>query len=96
MATLTSSFPRILAKALLASCGMFFLLGGCVPDKDQADSGKPDAAPELEHCTHKVSACRNDCYKSGAGSKCTDCCRQNGLSCDQGGSYSFYSCPNEE
>lgn len=58
--------------------------------------GSSDAAPESERCTLKVSACRNSCYKAGAGFKCTDCCRRNAESCDRGGNYSFYSCPDEE
>ena len=94
---------RALAKSLLSTFGMFLLLGGCAwspfatgKDKDTTDGGTADAAPEREHCTHKLSACRNSCYKASAGSKCTDCCARNSVSCDEGGSYSFYSCPDEE
>jgi hypothetical protein len=98
MATARSLFPRILAKTLLASYGIFLMLGGCTwspsgPDKGDAGS---DAAPEREHCTFKAQACGNDCFKSDEGSKCYDCCKRNAVSCDLGGSYSFYSCPYEE
>lgn len=77
-------------------------LGGCswLPfgqdDKDKADAAHRDAAPELEHCTLKVSACRNSCYKASAGSKCVDCCERNADACDRGESYGFYTCPDEE
>ena len=92
--------PYFLAKMLLGSCGLFLMLGGCTwlpfgPDKDKADAGT-DAAREREDCTLKVSACRNSCYESSAGSKCLECCRLSGESCDIGGSYSFYSCPDAE
>jgi hypothetical protein len=82
---------------------MVLVLGGCTwspfapdKDKDKGDAGSTDAAAEVEHCTLKVGACNNSCYKAGAGSSCRDCCRQNGKACDNGESYSFYSCPDVE
>lgn len=61
------------------------MLGGCTwspfspdKDKDKADAGGADAAAELEHCTLKVGACNNSCYKAGAGSGCRNCCREMG------------------
>ena len=101
MSTSMSSrfIPRSLAKSLLAGLGMFLLLGGCAwspfgPDKDKADAGTADAAPELEHCTLKASACNNSCLDRG--SKCRECCQRNAISCDEGGSYRFSACPDEE
>ncbi len=101
MSAMLPFVPRILAKVLLGSCGLFLMLGGCTwspfaKDKDKADAGTAHAAPEREECTLKVSACRNSCYESSAGSKCLECCRLSGESCDIGGSYSFYSCPDAE
>lgn len=94
---------RIMANTLLITLVIIFALGGCTwtpfssdKDKDRADGGAADAAVELEHCTLKAGACNNSCYKAGAGAKCTACCRRNAESCDNGGSYSFYSCPDEE
>ncbi|MBK9263941.1 MAG: hypothetical protein IPM54_29570 [Polyangiaceae bacterium] len=85
---------RVFTKTLLASYGMFLVLGGCTwspfgPDKGDAGS---DAAPELEHCTLKAQACTNKCMDLG--SACMECCERNARSCDSDGSYSFYSCPD--
>ena len=89
--------PHSLAKTLNMSCGLILLLGGCTwssSGPDKGDSGKPDAAPELEHCTLKARACANSCKDLGLA--CLRCCDRNGKLCDSGDSYSFYSCPDAE
>ncbi len=88
-------------KSLTWSCILILAFGGCTwspfgAEKDTAGRDKADAAPELEHCTLKAGACRNSCYKAGAGAKCTACCSRNAELCDLDKSYSFYSCPDEE
>lgn len=88
-------------KVIVRSSWLIFALGGCTwspfgTEKDHANTDKADAAPELEHCTLKLSACRNSCFKAGAGASCTNCCARNAKACDSGESYSFYSCPDEE
>ena len=87
------------AKRVLVRCGMLVALGGCswMPvgqDRDKADSGKADAAPEREDCSLRAQACANRCLDRG--SKCTDCCTSNADACDRGDHYSFSSCPDAE
>lgn len=91
---------RVFAKTLLASYGMCLVLGGCTwspfgPDKGDAGSGDA-GAKQLEHCNLKVQACGNTCMEADLGSKCVDCCERNGASCDRGGDYQFYACPDEK
>ena len=78
---------------LLATFAIMGAVGGCTTN--DAPSGD-DGETQREECSRKVSACINHCYKSGLGPACTACCQRNGVACDMGESYGFYSCRNAE
>jgi hypothetical protein len=81
---------------------IFCIISGCSfvsgsPEQgDKGDTGAADAAPQLEHCSLKVGACTNSCYKADLGLTCRLCCARNGRSCDAGGDYQFYACLDDK
>jgi hypothetical protein len=78
------------AIVILAPFVALSALGGCTTNEpDRGDAG----VPERDECTLRVRACINSCDKADLGIGCKACCRRNGISCDMGGNYSFYSCP---
>lgn len=86
------------AKVFRVGFTFFMLLGGCTWKPWGNDEGRTNDAgvSEKEACTHKVSACRNTCYEADRGPSCRACCADNGERCDNGSSYSFYSCADKE
>lgn len=85
-------------RALGTGFSVLMLLGGCNWRPWGNDEGRTNDAgvTEKEACTQKVSACRNSCYEADRGRICQACCSDNGERCDNGQSYSFYSCPDKE
>ncbi|MDC0741030.1 hypothetical protein [Polyangium mundeleinium] len=69
----------------LSFVALSFAMGGCSDDFD-----------DLPPCQKKAIACKNNCFKSGAGSACVGCCDEARDACMKGENHSFFWCPNKE